>query len=240
VEGTDRPRGLDVLLALAASGVTLALVMLQPDLGTALVLTAITAAALIIGGVRKRVIALLTLIGAVAIYCVFRFEMLEPYQVARFTAFLDPSVDPRGVGYNSTQSLLAIGSGQLFGKGLLGGGQTTGRFVPEQHTDFIFTVAGEEFGFLGSVTVVALLGLVLLRGVWIARHCEDRFGTLMAGTIVCWFAFQTFVNVGMTIGIMPITGLPLPFLSYGGTSTFANLIGVGLLQAIYVRQRAFG
>ncbi|GAA4535440.1 MULTISPECIES: rod shape-determining protein RodA [Nonomuraea] len=240
VEGTDRPRGLDVLLALVAAGITLVLVMLQPDLGTALVLAAVTASAMIISGVRKRLIALFTLIGAAGIFCVFFFDVLEPYQVARFTAFVDPSVDPRGVGYNSTQSLIAIGSGQLFGKGLLGGGQTTGRFVPEQHTDFIFTVAGEEFGFLGSVTLVALLGLVLLRGLWIARHCKDRFGTLMAGTIVCWFTFQMFVNVGMTIGIMPITGLPLPFVSYGGTSTFANLIGVGLLQAIHVRQRAFG
>ncbi|MEV4840800.1 rod shape-determining protein RodA [Nonomuraea sp. NPDC049486] len=240
VEGTDRPRGLDVLLALVAAGITLVLVMLQPDLGTALVLAAVTASAMIISGVRKRLIALFTLIGAAGIFCVFFFDVLEPYQVARFTAFVDPSVDPRGVGYNSTQSLIAIGSGQLFGKGLLGGGQTTGRFVPEQHTDFIFTVAGEEFGFLGSVTLVALLGLVLLRGLWIARHCKDRFGTLMAGTIVCWFTFQMFVNVGMTIGIMPITGLPLPFVSYGGTSTFANLIGVGLLQAVHVRQRAFG
>lgn len=240
VDGTDRPRGLDVLLALVAAGITLGLVMFQPDLGTALVLAAITASALIIAGVRKRLIALFTLAGAVGIFCVFFFDVLEPYQVARFTAFVDPSVDPRGVGYNSTQSLIAIGSGQLFGKGLLGGGQTTGRFVPEQHTDFIFTVAGEEFGFLGSVTVVALLGLVLLRGLWIARHCQDRFGTLMAGTIVCWFAFQMFVNVGMTIGIMPITGLPLPFVSYGGTATFANLIGVGLLQSIHVRRSAFG
>jgi rod shape determining protein RodA len=159
--------------------------------------------------------------------------------VARFTAFVDPSVDPRGVGYNSTQSLIAIGSGQLLGKGLLGGGQTTGRFVPEQHTDFIFTVAGEEFGFLGSVTVVLLLGVVLVRGLKIARKCEDRFGTLVAGTIVCWFAFQTFINVGMTIGIMPITGLPLPFVSYGGTATFANLIAIGLLQAIKMRGQSF-
>lgn len=239
VEGSDRPRGVDVLLALAAAAVTLALVMLQPDLGTALVLAAITASALILSGVRKRVIALLGLLGAVAVFCVFHFQMLEPYQVARFTAFVDPDTDPRGAGYNSTQSLIAIGSGQVFGKGLLGGGQTTGRFVPEQHTDFIFTVAGEEFGFLGSVTVVLLLGVVLLRGLRIARQCEDRFGTLVAGTIVCWFAFQAFVNVGMTIGMMPITGLPLPFVSYGGTATFANLMAVGLLQAIRVRQRAF-
>ncbi|MEU6789403.1 rod shape-determining protein RodA [Nonomuraea angiospora] len=238
-EGSDRPRGLDIWLALLASGVTMGLVMLQPDLGTALVLAVITAAGLIIAGVRKRWIAALTLLAAGGVFSVFYFQLLEPYQVARFTAFVDPSVDPRGVGYNSTQSMIAIGSGQLLGKGLLGGGQTTGRFVPEQHTDFIFTVAGEEFGFLGSVTVVLLLGVVLLRGLKIARQCDDRFGTLVAGTIVCWFAFQTFINVGMTIGIMPITGLPLPFVSYGGTATFANLIAIGLLQAIRVRRQSF-
>jgi rod shape determining protein RodA len=238
-EGTDRPRGLDVALVLLCASITMGLVMLQPDLGTAMVLAVITAAGLIIAGMRKRWIGALTLVAAGGMFSVFYFQMLEPYQVARFTAFVDPSVDPRGVGYNSTQSMIAIGSGQLLGKGLLGGGQTTGRFVPEQHTDFIFTVAGEEFGFLGSVTVVLLLGVVLLRGLKIARQCEDRFGTLVAGTIVCWFAFQTFINVGMTIGIMPITGLPLPFVSYGGTATFANLIAVGLLQAIRVRRQSF-
>jgi rod shape determining protein RodA len=238
-EGSDRPRGLDIALALAAASITMGLVMMQPDLGTALVLAVITAAGLVIGGVRKRWIALLVLVAAIGVFCVFYFDILEPYQVARFTAFVDPSVDPRGVGYNSTQSLIAIGSGQFLGKGLLGGGQTTGRFVPEQHTDFIFTVAGEEFGFLGSVTVVLLLGMVLLRGLKVARHCDDRFGTLVAGMIVCWFAFQTFVNVGMTIGIMPITGLPLPFVSYGGTATFANLMAIGLLLAIKVRRQSF-
>ncbi|MEU7833277.1 MULTISPECIES: rod shape-determining protein RodA [unclassified Nonomuraea] len=238
-EGSDRPRGLDVWLALFAALLTMGLVMLQPDLGTTLVLAVITAAGLVIAGVRKRWIILLTLIAGVGVFCVFAFGMLEPYQVARFTAFLDPRVDPRGVGYNSTQSLIAIGSGQLFGKGLFDGGQTTGRFVPEQHTDFIFTVAGEEFGFLGSLTVVLLLGVVLVRGLRIARLCEDRFGTLVAGTIVCWLAFQTFVNIGMTIGIMPITGLPLPFVSYGGTATFANLISIGLLQSIRIREQSF-
>ncbi|MFE3453754.1 rod shape-determining protein RodA [Nonomuraea sp. NPDC059194] len=238
-EGTDRPRGLDVVFALLLSAGTMGLVMLQPDLGTTLVLAVIAAAALVIAGVQKRWIILLALSVVAGGVCVWVFELLEPYQVARFTAFLDPSVDPRGVGYNSTQSLIAIGSGELFGKGLFMGGQTTGRFVPEQHTDFIFTVAGEEFGFLGSVTVVLLLGVVLLRGLHIARQCEDRFGALVAGTIVCWLAFQAFVNIGMTIGIMPITGLPLPFVSYGGTSTFANLIAVGTLQAIRIRERSF-
>ncbi|MFI6504125.1 rod shape-determining protein RodA [Nonomuraea typhae] len=238
-EGTDRPRGLDMVFTLVVAGIAMGLVMLQPDLGTTLVLAVITTCGLVLAGVRKRWMILLVLVSAAGAAAVWTMELLEPYQVARFTAFLDPSVDPRGVGYNSTQALIAIGSGQLFGKGLLEGGQTTGRFVPEQHTDFIFTVLGEEFGFLGSVTVVALLGVVLLRGLKIARQCEDRFGTLVAGTIVCWLAFQTFVNIGMTVGIMPITGLPLPFVSYGGTATFTNLMAIGLLQAIRIREQAF-
>ncbi|GAA3131352.1 rod shape-determining protein RodA [Streptosporangium carneum] len=237
--GTDRPRGLDVALSLGVAGFTMGLVMLQPDLGTTMVLGVITAGAIVIGGVRKRwVLGLGTLVvcGGAAVWLL---DVLEPYQIARFTAFLNPASDPRGVGYNSTQSLIAIGSGGLFGKGLFEGGQTTGRFVPEQHTDFIFTVAGEEFGFLGSVTVVVLIGVILLRGVRIARQCDDRFGTLVAGVIVCWLAFQAFVNIGMTIGIMPITGLPLPFVSYGGTATFANMIAIGLLQAIHIREQPF-
>ncbi|WP_449062712.1 rod shape-determining protein RodA [Planomonospora algeriensis] len=238
-EGSDRPRGLDVVVALAVAGVTMGLVMLQPDFGTTMVLGVITAAALVLSGIRKRWLVLLLFAVAAAGTAVWRLDVLEPYQVARFTAFLDPSTDPRGVGYNSTQSLNAVGSGRLFGKGLFGGGQTMGRFVPEQHTDFVFTVVGEEFGFLGSVTVVMLLGVVLLRAVRIARRCGDRFGTLVAGSIVCWLAFQTFVNVGMTIGIMPITGLPLPFVSYGGTATFANMLAIGLLQAIHLRSRPF-
>ncbi|MER7213488.1 rod shape-determining protein RodA [Streptosporangium sp. NPDC000239] len=239
VRGTDRPRTLDIGLSLGVAGFTMGLVMLQPDLGTTMVLGVITAGALVIGGVRKRWILGLALLVVCGVVAVWLLDVLEPYQIARFTAFLNPASDPRGVGYNSTQSLIAIGSGGLFGKGLFEGGQTTGRFVPEQHTDFIFTVAGEEFGFLGSVAVVALIGVILLRGMRIARLCDDRFGTLVAGVIVCWLAFQAFVNIGMTIGIMPITGLPLPFVSYGGTATFANMIAIGLLQAIHIREQPF-
>ncbi|WP_436764043.1 rod shape-determining protein RodA [Streptosporangium sp. V21-05] len=239
VRGTDRPRGFDVVVALVVSMFTMGLVMLQPDLGTTMVIGVITAGTIVVAGVRKRWIAGLTLSVVGAGVAVWFLDILEPYQIARFTAFLNPASDPRGVGYNSTQSLIAIGSGEVFGKGLFGGGQTTGRFVPEQHTDFIFTVAGEEFGFLGSVTVVALLGVILVRGVRIARECDDRFGTLVAGSIVCWLAFQSFVNIGMTVGIMPITGLPLPFVSYGGTATFANMIAFGLLQAIHMRRQPF-
>ncbi|WP_308170118.1 rod shape-determining protein RodA [Acrocarpospora catenulata] len=239
-EGTDRPRPRDVTFAMAAAGLAMGLVMLQPDLGTTMVLSVITGAVLIFSGVRKRWIVVVLGLAAAGGGLVWSLGLLQPYQVARFTAFINPASDPRGVGYNSTQALIAIGSGEFFGKGLFHGGQTTGRFVPEQHTDFIFTVVGEEFGFLGAVTVVALLGVVLLRGLRIARQCEDRFGALVAGGLVCWFAFQTFINVGMTIGIMPITGLPLPFVSYGGTATFANMIGIGLLQAIHIRERPYG
>ncbi len=238
-EGTDRPRPLDILFCLAVAGLATGLVMLQPDLGTTLVLSMITAGVLVFSGVRKRWIVAVCALAVVGALAVWNLGLLQPYQMARFTAFINPATDPRGVGYNSTQALIAVGSGELFGKGLFHGGQTTGRFVPEQHTDFIFTVAGEEFGFLGAMTVVVLLGVVLLRAIRIAKHCDDRFGALVAGGIICWLAFQTFVNIGMTIGIMPITGLPLPFVSYGGTATFANMIAIGLLQAIHIRERPF-
>jgi rod shape determining protein RodA len=239
VEGTDRPRGLDVLLSVVATAIPIGLVLLQPDLGTTMVFCVIMVGVLIFSGLRKRWIAAFTLTAVVGAVLVWALDVLKPYQVARFTAFVDPASDPRGVGYNSTQALIAIGSGELFGKGLFHGGQTMGRFVPEQHTDFIFTVAGEEFGFVGSLAVVLLLGVVLLRGIRIARQSQDRFGMMVASGIVCWLAFQTFINIGMTIGIMPITGLPLPFVSYGGTATFANMIAIGLLQAIHIRTRSF-
>jgi rod shape determining protein RodA len=238
-EGTDRPRPLDIFFCLAVAGLATGLVMLQPDLGTTLVLSVITAGVLVFSGVRKRWIVAVCALAVVGAVAVWNLGLLQPYQMARFTAFINPATDPRGVGYNSTQALIAVGSGELFGKGLFHGGQTTGRFVPEQHTDFIFTVAGEEFGFMGAMTVVVLLGVVLLRAIRIAKHCDDRFGALVAGGIICWLAFQTFINIGMTIGIMPITGLPLPFVSYGGTATFANMIAIGLLQAIHIRERPF-
>ncbi|WP_405086409.1 rod shape-determining protein RodA [Microbispora sp. NBC_01389] len=235
----DRPRALNVALCLALTGVAAGLIMLEPDLGTTMVLATITGAIIVLAGVRKRWVAAGILLAATAGIAVWSLGLLKPYQVARFTALLDPSSDPRGVGYNSRQALVAIGSGELFGKGLFHGGQTTGRFVPEQHTDFIFTVAGEELGFVGSVAVVALLGLILLRGARIAQTCNDRFSALVAGGVVAWLAFQTLVNVGMTIGIMPITGVPLPFVSYGGTATFANMTAVAVLQAIHLRSRPF-
>ncbi len=163
--------------------------------------------------------------------------VLSQYQVDRFAAFADPTLDPRGVGYNTGQARIAIGSGGLFGTGLFQGTQTSGRFIPEQQTDFVFTVAGEELGLVGAGGLVLLLGVVLWRGLRIAGRAHDPFGRLVAAGVVTWFAFQSFVNIGMTLGITPVTGLPLPFVSYGGSAMFANLAAVGLLLNVDRRAR---
>lgn len=233
----DRPRASGLALSVAAAGAAAALVMLQPDLGTTMVLMATTGAMIVFAGIRKRWVGAGVLLAALAAMAVWSLGLLKPYQVARFTALIDPSSDPRGVGYNSTQALVAIGSGEVFGKGLFHGGQTTGRFVPEQHTDFIFTVAGEELGFLGAACVILLMLALLWRGLWIAAKSPSPFGRAVAGGVVCWLAFQTFVNVGMTMGLLPVAGLPLPFVSYGGSATISSLAAVGLLAAVNRRTR---
>ncbi|SNR22692.1 rod shape-determining protein RodA [Actinomadura mexicana] len=238
-DGEIGPGRRDVLLALVLAGVPGVLIMLQPDLGTTLVFIAVVLGMLAISGAQKRWLAGLVGGGVAAGAAVYFFGLLKAYQIARFTAFLNPEADPRGAGYNAQQARIAIGSGGAFGKGLFHGEQTGGHFVPEQQTDFIFTVAGEELGFVGAAVIIALLGVVLWRGLRIATQAADLFGTLVATGVVCWLGFQTFENVGMTIGIMPITGLPLPFVSYGGSATFANMIAFGLLQAVHVRRRPF-
>ncbi|MES9543857.1 MULTISPECIES: rod shape-determining protein RodA [unclassified Actinomadura] len=238
-DGEIGPGRRDVLLALVLAGVPGVLIMLQPDLGTTLVFIAVVLGMLAISGAQKRWLVGLVGGGVAAGAAVYFFGLLKAYQIARFTAFLNPEADPRGAGYNAQQARIAIGSGGAFGKGLFNGEQTGGHFVPEQQTDFIFTVAGEELGFVGAAVIIALLGVVLWRGLRIATQAADLFGTLVATGVVCWLGFQTFENVGMTIGIMPITGLPLPFVSYGGSATFANMIAFGLLQAVHVRRRPF-
>jgi rod shape determining protein RodA len=238
-DGEVGPGHRDILWALGLAGLPMALIMLQPDLGTTLVFAAVILGMLAVSGVRKIWIVGLFSSGLLAAFSAWFFGLLKPYQLARFTAFADPSADPRGAGYNAQQARIAVGSGGIFGKGLFHGDQTTGHFVPEQQTDFIFTVAGEELGFLGAAVILLLLGLLLWRGLRIATQAADLFGTLVATGAVCWLAFQTFENVGMCLGIMPITGLPLPFVSYGGSATFANMIALGLLQTVHLRSRHF-
>ncbi|MEV5826439.1 rod shape-determining protein RodA [Spirillospora sp. NPDC052242] len=238
-DGEIGPGTRDILFALVLAGVPAALILMQPDLGTTLVFIAVVFGMLVISGTRKRWIFGLVGGAAFAIFSVWFFGLLEDYQIDRFTAFLDPDADPRGAGYNARQSRIAVGSGGWDGQGLFQGEQTSGNFVPEQQTDFIFTVAGEELGFIGGAAIVLLIGVVLWRGLRIATQAADLFGTLVATGVVCWFGYQAFQNIGMTVGLMPITGLPLPFVSYGGSATFANMIGFGLLQAVHLRRRPF-
>jgi rod shape determining protein RodA len=232
------PRDIDVVLALSFASVPLALVMMQPDLGTALVVSALVLAVVAVSGAPIRwVIGLVG--GAVLLAFVsIQVGVLKDYQLARLTGFIDPTADPKGTGYNVRQATIAIGSGGVHGEGLFQGAQTQGKFVPAQQTDFIFTVAGEELGFVGAAGIVLLLGIVLWRASRIAMGADDLFGRLVATGILCWFAFQAFENIGMTLGIMPVTGVPLPFVSYGGSSMFANLLAVGLLQNVHMRRYA--
>jgi rod shape determining protein RodA len=239
-DGDKAPRGRDLVLAIAVSLPALGLVLLQPDLSVDIVLAVVIFGMVVVSGTRLRWIAALLVLTAVIALAVWRLHLLKAYQIARITAFVHPTANPNGSGYDASQALITIGSGGMFGQGLFHGGQTTGHFVPEQQTDFIFTVVGEELGFIGAIAIIALLGVVLVRGLRIAAHADSQFGTLIASGVTCWFAVQMFINIGMTVGIMPVSGLPLPFVSYGGTATFANMIGIGLLQAVHRHHTIFG
>ena len=228
-------RHIDVLGMLAIAGVPAGLILLQPDLGTMLVLSATVSGAIAISGAPRRWLAGLAGGAVAGAVLAVQAGILKDYQVDRFLAFTDPGLDPRGAGYNTEQARIAIGNGGVLGQGLFHGSQTRSGFVPEQHTDFIFTVAGEELGLVGSALLICLLGVVLWRALTIATRADDLFGRLAAGGIACWFGFQAFQNIGMCLGIMPVTGVPLPLVSYGGSSMFAGLMAIGLLQNIHLR-----
>jgi rod shape determining protein RodA len=234
-----RPGLAQVGLALACGAVPLVLVALQPDLGVVVLLLVLLVGIIAVSGIRLRWLAALGVAGALAGLVIWSLHLLKPYQVQRLTAFVNPSADPRGTGYSAAQAKIAIGSGRMFGQGLFHGQLVAGNFVPEQHTDFIFSVAGEELGFVGAITIIALLAIVLLRAIRIAARADDMFGLLVASGIAIWFGVQSFINIGMTIGITPVTGLPLPFVSYGGSAMFADLIAVGVLLAVHRRHRVF-
>jgi len=227
-----RPGLRSVLLALAVAAPLMALVVIEPALGVAMVLVAVTATMIVLSGTRLLILAALAAVVGAAVALAGGMHLLKSYQLTRFTSFLHPSADLAGAGYNAAQAKIAVGSGGMFGEGLFHGQLVAGHFVPSQQTDFIFTVAGEELGFVGTITIVVLLFIVIVRALRVAARADDLFGTLIASGVAIWFAFQSFVNIGMTIGIMPITGLPLPFVSYGGSAIFADMIAIGMLQSV--------
>ena len=227
-----------VLLALIPA----MLVVAQPDLGSGLVYLAIVLAVLFVAGTKWTHFAALAGLGTIAVIVVVLaaptagVDVIKPYQVDRLTAFLNPSTDPADEGYQINQSLTAIGSGGKTGRGDQST-QTKLNFLPEHHTDFIFSVVGEEFGFVGAALVLSLFALLIWRALRILTMSKNFYGALVAGGITAMLMFQVFVNVGMTIGIMPITGIPLPLLSYGGSSVLTTLMAIGLLQSIHAQAR---
>lgn len=269
----------NVFILAAISGVPFILIVLEPDLGTSLVLPVIVGVMAYWAGLPLLVLVIVsspiavmlasinpfTLIVVIGLLILFAYwsgiqlgfaigwgaviglagsfapmllDRLHPYQRARLTAFLDPEGDPLGAGYQLIQSKVAIGSGRLWGKGLLEGSQTQGGFLPEQHTDFIFSVIGEELGFAGAAIAVILFWALIVRLLWLARKVESPFGRLILVGIATMFAFQVLVNIGMVTGIMPVTGLPLPLFSYGGSSMITSMVGLGLATGMASRRRA--
>ena len=226
------PDDRDVLFGLALAGIPALLVLLQNDFGTVMIIGATLLSVMVVAGVKLRwiygSISAVILAGFVA----SQLNFIKDYQLKRLATFVDPTLDPLGAGYNTLQARIAIGSGGWFGQGLLSGPQTQGKYVPAQRTDFIFTVAGEELGFLGSTLIIFLIAMILYRLTKIATNSPDRFGRLAAAGVAGWFAIQAFENIGMNLGIMPVTGVPLPFVSYGGSSMFVSWMALGLVVAI--------
>mgnify|MGYP000728178866 CR=1 FL=1 len=229
--------GKDILATLGIVALPAVLIFLEPDLGTMMVFVALTAVLLMLGGARLRHFLILGAVGIVVVIGAVKMGVIRDYQIERVTAFMDPNPDPQSEGYNLTQSKIAIASGGLRGKGLQADNtQTTLDFVPEQQTDFIFTAVGEQVGFLGCSFLLGLFAFLIWRALRIAMMSRDLFGTLIAGGIAAYWAFQVFVNVGMTMGIMPITGIPLPFISFGGSAMLTNFVAVALLLNIHMRR----
>jgi rod shape determining protein RodA len=233
----DEPTSKDVLRALAVAAIPILLILLQPDMGTVFIISASIVAILAVSGAPTKWVVGLLLLALLGGFVATKAGVISDYQVKRLQSFVDPNADTQGSGYQLRQARITVGSGGFLGTGLFNGPQTNGRFVPEQQTDFIFTVAGEELGFLGSGFIILLYILILMRAFAIARRSSDPYGQMVCTGVIAWFAFQTFENIGMTLGLMPMTGVPLPFMSYGGSSMFANLIGFGLLQNVHARHR---
>ena len=225
-----------LLSIIGLAALPMLLIYRQPDLGTALVFVAILIGMLLVAGAQARHMALLTALGVIGVVAVFQLGVLKEYQVDRLGAFLEPETNQQESAYSVNQSKIAIGSGGFTGKGLFNGTQTKLAYVPEQNTDFIFTVVGEELGLIGSALVLALFAIVVWRTWRTAALAKDLYGTLVCVGVLAMLVFQIFENVGMTMGIMPITGIPLPFLSYGGSATIATFAAIGLVVNVHMRR----
>ena len=234
---TDSPQHTDVLQALVVAAIPVLLILSQPDMGTVFIIGIAVVTIIAVSGAPMRWVVGLILVAVIGSFTAVKVGVINDYQVKRLQAFVDPNADSQGSGYQLRQARITVGSGGLIGTGLFNGPQTNGRFVPEQQTDFIFTVAGEQLGFLGCGFILILYLTVLMRAFGIARKSNDPYGKLVCTGVIAWFAFQTFENIGMTLGMMPMTGVPLPFVSYGGSSMFATMIGFGLLQNVNARNR---
>ena len=226
-----------LILPVLYVGVPIALVFLQPDLGTSLVYIAIFVGMLFISGIKTRLIKIIA--GTGLLLMPLGWFVLKEYQKQRILVFLNPDIDPFGSGYHIIQSKIAIGSGLIFGKGIFNGTQSQLNFLPENYTDFIFSVIGEEFGFVGCIIVLFLLFMLIYRSIKVAYMCNDKFGMLLATGIATMFTFEVLVNVGMTIGIMPVTGIPLPFLSYGVSALTTNMLSIGILLNIAMQRTKY-
>ncbi len=232
---TETPSGLRVLVAVLLVAGPVGLIVLQPDLGTVLVYGAIAAGMVFVAGVKGRHLLILGLLLVSGVVAVLQSEVLEDYQIRRLLVFVDDETDT-AASYNLEQAEVAIGNGGLTGRGLFKGTQNNSALVPEQQTDFIFTVVAEETGFVGGALLLGLIGLLLLRVLRIGQMADDRFGLLLSAGVFSMLAFQVFQSVGMSTGIMPITGIPFPLVSYGGSSMLTNCLALGLVQSVHMRR----
>ena len=228
----SEPRDRDVLMAFGVAALPILIILVQNDTGTVLILGSVALSVIAVSGARTRWVIGLIGGAVVGVLLAIQLGLLKEYQVQRLTSFINPNEDVTSAAYNANQARIAIGGGGWTGYGLFEGPQTQGKFVPVNESDFIYTVVGEELGFVGSAVLIALLAIILWRAVMIAYRADDMFGRLVATGIIAWLAFQMFENIGMSLGIMPITGIPLPLVSAGGTSMMATWIAVGLLQNV--------
>lgn len=227
-------RGTGILVSLALAAPFLGLVFAQPDMGTAAVLASIWLGMLFVGGLRFRHIPLFGLAGIVSAPLLWNLMRLWPHMHERILMFLNPEADPTGNGYNVRQALISIGSGGLWGKGIGQGSQSQSGFLRVRHTDYIFSVLAEELGFIGSLLLLLLMALLLLRILRVASRSSDAYGRLVASGVAIMIFVQVAINIGFNVGLMPVTGLPLPLISYGGSSLIATLIGLGLVQSVSI------